>query len=94
MSFSYEKLTENCIFHLLEANQHRRLYIDREFSAEKTRIGENIVTSFIFHFFTACWHTYAVLLAAAIKSRRNSRPQHSLRPGTVLSRYSTRRLFS
>ena len=80
----------------MEANQHRILYIDREFSAEKTQIGENIVTSFIFHFFTAYWHTYAVLvwLAETIRSRRNSRPQHSLRPGTVLSRYSTRRLFS
>lgn len=78
----------------MEANQHRILYIDREFSAEKTQIGENIVTSFIFHFVTAYWHTCAVLLAETIRSRRNSRPQHSLRPETVLSRYSTRRLFS
>ena len=39
MSFSYEKLTENCIFHLLDANQHRGLYIAREFSVKKTRTG-------------------------------------------------------
>ena len=57
MSFSYEKLTENCIFHLLDANQHRGVYIDREFSAEKTRTGGNIVVPFTFYFFTACHHT-------------------------------------
>ena len=69
MSFSYEKLTENCISHLLDANQHRGLYIAREFSAEKTRTGGNIVVPFTFYFFSACRHTYAVALAAAFFSR-------------------------
>ena len=64
-SFPYENLRKIAIFYLLKANQHRGLYIALEFSTKKTRIDENIVASLIFYFFSACRHTYEVLLAAA-----------------------------
>ena len=64
MSFSYEKLTENCISHLLDANQHRGVYIDREFSVKKTRTGGNSIVPFTFHFSPPVIIPYAVLLAA------------------------------